>query len=394
MSHTPIPNSNPALAPRLPPLSLYIHIPWCVKKCPYCDFNSHAAKGQPNGRLPEADYVKALLTDLQLDAELAQGRPIQSIFFGGGTPSLFSGKAIGSILDGVNQQLDFAASIEITLEANPGTVEQKYIKEYAAAGVNRLSLGVQSFQNPQLQALGRIHSGSEALSAVNTARLAGIHNINIDLMHGLPGQTVADAQKDLQQAIDLDVPHISWYQLTIEQNTEFYKRPPRLPSEDTLADIQDSGAALLAEQGWQQYEISAYSKPAKMAQHNLNYWQFGDYLALGAGAHGKITKDSEVFRYWKTRQPEAYLQSELSRTAGLNTITPADLPFEFIMNGLRLNQGFSKANYSARTGLEWSTIVETVATLCTEGLLHQDEQSVRCTDTGQRYLNDVIDRFL
>jgi len=285
----------------LPPLSLYIHIPWCIRKCPYCDFNSH----QANNDIPEAEYVAALCFDLEQDAALAQGRKLTSIFFGGGTPSMFSANAIAQILKDAEAIIGFEPDIEITLEANPGTFEQEKFSGFRAAGVNRLSIGIQSFNDAQLKLLGRVHGRDEALRAVDVAHKAGFDNINLDLMHGLPEQSVNDAKADLAQAIALAPEHISWYQLTIEQNTAFYSAPPILPVEDTLADIQDEGQALLAAAGYAQYEISAYAKNNQRARHNINYWQFGDYLGIGAGAHGKLRNQNKpaLFAYGKLACP-------------------------------------------------------------------------------------------
>ncbi|HET8730764.1 MAG TPA: radical SAM family heme chaperone HemW, partial [Moraxellaceae bacterium] len=294
----------------LPPLSLYIHVPWCVRKCPYCDFNSHAAGAE----LPETAYVDALLADLRqdLDLDLVQGREIASIFIGGGTPSLFSPDAYARLFDGLRRELHFASDIEITLEANPGTVEQAKFRGYRALGVNRLSIGVQSFSPEKLAALGRIHGRDEAVRAAEAARGAGFDNFNIDLMHGLPGQSVAEALADVRQALALAPTHLSWYQLTIEPNTVFYRDPPVLPEDDTLWSIQEEGQTLLAEGGYRQYEVSAYARPERECRHNRNYWMFGDYLALGAGAHGKVTRPASalgqggVWRYAKTRLPRDY----------------------------------------------------------------------------------------
>ena len=278
-------NSPLQLDASLPPLSLYVHIPWCVRKCPYCDFNSHAAGPE----IPEQAYIQRLIADLQQDQPWAQGRKLTSIFFGGGTPSLFSAAGIGQIVSAAEKIIGFNEDIEITLEANPGTFEQEKFSGFRSAGINRLSIGIQSFNDAHLTKLGRIHSGNQALSAIDTARTAGFENFNLDLMHGLSGQSLAEASADIQQAIDLGAKHISWYQLTIEPNTEFYSRPPQLPEDDILADIQQMGMALLDEHGFGQYEVSAFAQPGQRSEHNINYWQFGDYLGIGAGAHGKIT---------------------------------------------------------------------------------------------------------
>ncbi|MFZ2320426.1 MAG: radical SAM family heme chaperone HemW, partial [Pseudomonas sp.] len=288
----------------LPPLALYIHIPWCVRKCPYCDFNSHAA----GPTLPEQEYVDALLADLDADLGRVHGRQLSSIFFGGGTPSLFSAAALGRLLAGVEQRIGFAADIEITLEANPGTFEQAKFQAYRQLGINRLSIGVQSFQADKLKALGRIHDGDEAIRAADMARAAGFDNFNLDLMHGLPDQSIEDALSDLRIAIAQQPTHLSWYQLTMEPNTVFWSQPPTLPEDDTLWDIQEAGQQLLAEHGYLQYEVSAYARAGRQAQHNLNYWSFGDFIGIGAGAHGKLSSPSgQIVRTWKTRLPKDYL---------------------------------------------------------------------------------------
>ncbi len=385
-AHDPMP-----LTSKLPPLALYVHIPWCVRKCPYCDFNSHEA----GGNLPEAAYVDALQQDMAADADLAQGRPLESIFFGGGTPSLFSGKAIGRIIDSAQQLFGFAEDIEITLEANPGTAEHGNFRELRSAGVNRLSLGIQSFEDAHLQRLGRIHGRNEAVKAFEYARSTGFDNINLDLMHGLPNQTLTQAMADLDQAFALSPEHISWYQLTIEPNTVFYNRPPQLPIDDILADIQDAGLERLAAQGYQQYEVSAYARAGKQSRHNRNYWQFGDYLAAGAGAHGKITRQTpdDILRYRKTRLPNDYLNKEKPFTAGKEIIPTGNLPLEFLMNALRLNDGFPKTLFEQRTGLTLSSLTQTVEELVQQHLLEEADDTIRTTELGQRFLNEVLARF-
>ncbi|MEC9482594.1 MAG: radical SAM family heme chaperone HemW, partial [Halomonas sp.] len=296
---------------QLPPLSLYVHVPWCVRKCPYCDFNSHGV-GR-SAELPEDGYLTALLADLDADLALAGQRELTSVFIGGGTPSLMSADFYGRFFAALNERLALSRDCEITLEANPGTVEQRRFAGYREAGINRLSIGVQSFQPAQLEALGRIHSGTEAERAVTSARCAGFDNINLDLMHGLPGQDVAQAIDDLEQALALSPEHLSWYQLTLEPNTEFHSQPPRLPEDDTLWDIQDAGHQRLEQAGYNRYEISAYARPGRRSRHNLNYWRFGDYLGIGAGAHGKLSRPGasgtlDIERRWKSRQPDAYLR--------------------------------------------------------------------------------------
>lgn len=384
----------------LPPLSLYIHIPWCVRKCPYCDFNSHKA----GHLLPEADYVQAVLADMDDEVAAAQGRPISSVFFGGGTPSLFSANAIGALLAGAERRFGFSADVEITLEANPGTAEQGRFAGYRAAGVNRLSIGVQSFNAEHLAHLGRIHSGGEAIAAVAMARRAGFDNFNLDLMHGLPAQTPDDACADLQQALALDPNHLSWYQLTIEPNTEFFRKPPRLPVEDTLADIQDQGQALLATAGLAQYEISAYAKPHKAAHHNLNYWQFGDYVGVGAGAHGKISHwhDGQLLidRRWKTRLPEHYLArlhtegspgNNYRFAANSERLTAAELPLEFMMNALRLTEGVPAPLFTARTNLPATALEPALTELRAQGLIFPHR--LQPTPLGSRFLNRLLLAF-
>ncbi len=374
----------------LPPLSLYIHIPWCVRKCPYCDFNSHAQQGE----LPEAAYVAAMLEDLDQDLAYVQGRPIQSIFIGGGTPSLFSAAAYAELFAGLRQRLVFADDIEITLEANPGTLEQGRFAAYRALGINRLSIGVQSFDPAQLHKLGRIHSSGDALHAIASARDAGYDNFNVDLMHGLSGQSQAEALADLQQAIDAGAPHISWYQLTIEANTEFYKRPPELPQENDMLAMQRAGFELLAAAGFQRYEVSAFARPGHRARHNINYWQFGDYLALGAGAHGKISDGAGVLRYQKTRKPEDYLSRAPSRSSAQQRVAEADLPFEFMMNALRLRGGVPRALFSQRTGLDWSVIGAQVAALSERDLLINDGSMLRCSERGFAFIDSILSEFL
>lgn len=375
-----------------PPLSLYLHIPWCVRKCPYCDFNSHAF----NEGIPEAQYVDALLQDLAQDADLLDGRPLTSIFIGGGTPSLFSPKAYERLFEGLRKRLSFSASIEITLEANPGTAEQTKFKAYRELGINRLSIGVQSFQAEHLKRLGRIHGQAEAIRAAESARMAGFDNFNLDLMHGLPDQTLQEAMADLEQAIALSPTHISWYQLTIEPNTVFYRDPPVLPDDDTLWTIQESGQALLAAKGFRQYEVSAYAREDRECRHNRNYWEFGDYLALGAGAHGKISRPEGVWRYQKTRLPKDYLAAATTGkfTASSGLVRDDEVIFEFMLNALRLRDGVPASFFEERTGLLFSNIAEQVKALRKEGLLIDHSQRLACTALGFNYLNQVLERFL
>lgn len=377
--------------PVLPPLALYIHIPWCVRKCPYCDFNSHAASPV----LPEEEYVDALLADLDNDLPATYGRPLSSIFFGGGTPSLFSAKALGRLLEGVEQRIPFAADIEITLEANPGTFEQEKFSAYRKLGINRLSIGIQSFQEAKLEALGRIHTGSEAVRAADMARQAGFDNFNLDLMHGLPDQSLDEALDDLRQAIALQPTHLSWYQLTLEPNTVFWNQPPVLPEDDTLWDIQEAGQALLAEHGYAQYEVSAYAQPGKAARHNLNYWSFGDFIGIGAGAHGKLSHpDGRIVRTWKTRLPKDYLNPAKPFQAGEKLLALDELPFEFLMNALRLTQGVEARLYPQRTGLTLESLGEGRRQAEQKGLLQVEPSRLVATPQGQLFLNDLLQYFL
>lgn len=376
---------------KLPPLSLYVHIPWCIRKCPYCDFNSHAATPE----LPEQEYVAALLADLDQDLIHVHDRPLESIFFGGGTPSLFSAQALQALLDGIQQRLRFSPHIEITLEANPGTFEQEKFAAYRALGINRLSIGIQSFQDSKLQALGRVHSGAEAIRAVDMARQAGFTNFNLDLMHGLPDQSPAEALADLQTAIDLTPTHLSWYQLTMEPNTVFWNKPPTLPEDEVLWNIQEAGQALLAQHGFLQYEVSAYARQQAAAQHNLNYWSFGDFIGVGAGAHGKVSDlQGRIQRTWKTRQPSDYLNPDKPFLAGSSTLAAADLPFEFCMNALRLSAGVPLSLFSERTGLPVTVLQQELAQAQQRGLLINDPERLAASAQGQLFLNDLLQIFL
>nr|WP_219854072.1 radical SAM family heme chaperone HemW [Pseudomonas entomophila] len=375
----------------LPPLALYIHIPWCVRKCPYCDFNSHTAGPE----LPEQAYVDALLADLEQDLPAAQGRPLTSIFFGGGTPSLFSAEALGRLLRGIEARIAFSPDIEITLEANPGTFEQDKFKAYRQLGINRLSIGVQSFQQAKLQALGRIHDGGEAVRAAGMAQAAGFDNFNLDLMHGLPGQSLEEALGDLRQAIDLGATHLSWYQLTLEPNTVFWNQPPALPEDDILWDIQEAGQALLAEQGFAQYEVSAYARPGRAARHNLNYWSFGDFIGIGAGAHGKLSYlDGRILRTWKTRLPKDYLNPAKPFQAGEKRLPLDELPFEFLMNALRLTDGVDAQLFTERTGVPLAQLDSARREAEQKGLLRVEPQRLVATPRGQLFLNDLLQYFL
>lgn len=375
----------------LPPLALYIHIPWCVRKCPYCDFNSHAASAV----LPEEEYVDALLADLDQDLGAVQGRPLSSIFFGGGTPSLFSAMALGRLLAGVERRIPFATDIEITLEANPGTFEQAKFVAYRALGINRLSIGIQSFQPAKLEALGRIHTGDEAIRAADMARAAGFDNFNLDLMHGLPDQSLDDALDDLRQAIALAPTHLSWYQLTLEPNTVFWNQPPLLPEDDILWDIQEAGQTLLAQHGYGQYEVSAYAQPGRAARHNLNYWSFGDFIGIGAGAHGKLSHPRNgIVRTWKTRLPKDYLNPAKAFQAGEKTLTREELPFEFLMNALRLSEGVDASLFSLRTGLSLDSLAHARQQAEQKGLLQVEPTRLAATAQGQLFLNDLLQYFL
>lgn len=377
---------------QLPPLSLYVHIPWCVRKCPYCDFNSH----ESNGEIPEAQYIDALLHDFRNAQQYAQGRPIQSIFFGGGTPSLFSAPGYVRLLEGLQATVPFAPDIEITLEANPGTAERGKFADYRRAGINRLSIGVQSFDDLQLHSLGRIHGSDDARAAIEYARSAGFDNLNIDIMYGLRGQSTKDAMRDLQNAIAFEPEHLSWYQLTIEPNTEFYKRPPVLPEDDDLIDIQDSGLALLQANGYARYEISAFARNAMMARHNLNYWRFGDYIGIGAGAHGKITQveRGQIVRTRNKKQPEHYMNADGKYSAELAPIPANEIAIEYLLNVLRMPEGFSTIAFEAATGLGFELIQKQVSSLQAQELLSFEDAHVRPTEKGQQFLNSVLETFL
>ncbi len=373
------------------PLSLYIHFPWCIQKCPYCDFNSHAVKNP----IPEQAYVDALLADLQADlALLGTSRLIQSMFMGGGTPSLFSPEALFRLLAGVRQSVPLAEQCEITLEANPGTFESAKFSEFRALGINRLSIGIQSFQDRHLRTLGRVHSAAEAKAAVEIAVKAGFDNFNLDLMFGLPDQSESEALNDVETAISLAPTHISFYQLTLEPNTYFYKFPPKLPEDDVIFAAQKCCQQRLAEHGYQQYEVSAYAKPGKQSLHNRNYWQFGDYVGIGAGAHGKIsqTLPNKIMRTVKPRSPEQYL-SQPSRSQ-CEPIDVAQLPLEFLMNQLRLKAGFSLDHYAAATGLTADSLEPNLSDCLEQGLLCRDGLVYTCTEKGWDFLDVVLEKFI
>lgn len=376
----------------LPPLSLYIHIPWCIKKCPYCDFNSHVA----GDGFSESDYVSALCDDFDQEIARSGKREIQSIFIGGGTPSLFGASSFDRLLNHIHKHSAVADAIEITLEANPGTAEAARFKDYRTVGINRLSLGIQSFDDGQLKKLGRVHDAQQSKDAIGFARSAGFDNFNIDLMHGLPQQTVQQAMKDLELAIGFGPTHISWYELTMEPNTVFYSRPPTLPDEATMDAIQDSGHLYLEDQAYRRYEVSAYSLVERKSTHNLNYWSFGDYLGIGAGAHGKLTfvDSNEIFRIRKLKQPDHYLRNSIQRTADVSAIENKDRPLEFLLNALRVRQGFSIADFEARTGVPFSAIGKKVEYLVSKKLLLHINGSVSATDKGYAVLNIILEEFL
>jgi putative oxygen-independent coproporphyrinogen III oxidase len=372
----------------LPPLALYVHIPWCVRKCPYCDFNSH----ERTGALPEVEYVEKLFDDLENLLPSVWGRRLTSVFIGGGTPSLFAPESIDRLLSGVRARLPLEPDAEVTLEANPGAVEAARFKGFRAAGVNRISIGVQSFDERMLQALGRIHGGAEARRAVEAA-LGSFDNVNLDLMYGLPGQTAAMARADLEQAIASGVPHVSAYQLTIEPNTAFWSKPPRLPEHDLCADMQLAAEALLDSAGYECYEISAFAKPGRRSRHNLNYWQFGDYLGIGAGAHGKISFPDRITRHSRMKQPREYLLSESSLVEE-RALPVAELPFEFALNALRLTDGFPPGLFTERTGLPLFAMQAGLQEAEKKGLLERDWQRIRPSARGRLFLNELLELFL
>lgn len=376
-----------------PPLSLYVHIPWCVRKCPYCDFNSH----QLRDTMPEADYIAALCDDLAYEVQQLETKtPLTSLFIGGGTPSLFKGKSYGKLFAAVDRLLGINADCEITLEANPGTVDAENFRAFRDAGINRLSLGIQSFADDKLKSLGRIHGGDEAKRAIDIARNAGFENFNLDLMFGLPEQKVSQAIKDLETAIGFEPTHLSWYQLTIEANTEFHSRPPRLPPEPAIVELQDEGIALLADSGFDRYEVSAFARQGRRAAHNVNYWEFGDYIGIGAGAHGKVTSvaANRVMRTRKKKQPDHYLAATLNRDAERREVTMPERAFEFLLNALRLRHGFDVSLFEKRTGVTFSEIEKKVESLVSQGLLVLESGRLSTTDRGYRVLNSILEEFL
>jgi oxygen-independent coproporphyrinogen-3 oxidase len=384
--------ASPAKAAPLPPLALYVHFPWCVSKCPYCDFNSHAVQGE----LPAARYLEAVATDLEGQAPAVRGRPIVSAFLGGGTPSLFSPDDIGRVLAHARQHLVLAADAEITLEANPGTIERGRFAAYRAAGITRVSLGAQSFDAPTLRALGRIHSPDETRRAAEELHAAGLDNFNLDLMYALPGQSVAAALLDIEAALALAPAHLSHYQLTLEPGTVFAARPPPLPDDDLAHAMLDACLERLTVQGFARYEVSAYARDGRQCRHNLNYWQFGDYLGAGAGAHGKLTTHAShspaplrIARTTRWREPRRYLAGPCEDTAPRD-VGAAELPFEFMMNALRLTDGFPRALFEARTGLPWRTIEAPMAALAARELIEMDAETCRPTPRGLAFLNDAL----
>ncbi|EMD6373588.1 TPA: radical SAM family heme chaperone HemW [Morganella morganii] len=374
---------------KLPPLSLYIHIPWCVQKCPYCDFNSHALKGE----VPHDDYVAHLLADLDADLPLVAGREIRTIFIGGGTPSLLSAEAMQTLMDGVRARIPVAADAEVTMEANPGTVEADRFSGYQKAGINRISIGVQSFGDDKLIRLGRIHDAGEAKRAARLAATLGLRSFNLDLMHGLPEQHLGEALSDLRQAIELAPPHLSWYQLTIEPNTSFGSRPPVLPDDDLLWDIFSQGHQLLTQAGYVQYETSAYAKPGFQCQHNLNYWRFGDYLGIGCGAHGKISfTDGRILRTVKTKHPRGYMEGRYLDQQ--NEVATEDRPFEFFMNRFRLLEAMPRRDFTDYTGLPESVVRPQIEAALNAGEISETATHWQVTEHGKLFLNTLLERFL
>jgi oxygen-independent coproporphyrinogen-3 oxidase len=375
-----------------PPLALYVHIPWCLQKCPYCDFNSHAVPGELN----EAAYIDALLRDLDADLSLIADRGLISIFIGGGTPSLLSAVSINRLLPEIAKRLRFVPDIEISIEANPGAVDSEHFRAYRKAGVNRLSIGAQSFTLEQLQALGRIHGPEEIIQAVDAARAAGFDNLNLDIMYGLPGQTLEAALEDVIKAISLQPEHISFYQLTIEPNTSFHAAPPVIPEDELLWNIETKGRELLDRAGYRQYEVSAFARKAYECRHNRNYWEFGDYLGIGAGAHGKISVlgQGQILRTRKPKSPDRYLQYSNKPNPQIEHVKVTDLPLEFMLNALRLKQGFHPGLFQRRTGLETSEIETELERAKSKGLLEYSEELICPTAKGREFLNELLALFM
>ncbi len=374
------------------PLSLYIHLPWCVKKCPYCDFNSHAAPDN----LPEELYVNALLNDLDHYLPLVWGRRIISIFFGGGTPSLFSANAIEKILQGVHARFNYGSDIEITLEANPGTVDESRFAAFKQAGINRLSIGVQSLQNEKLKLLGRIHDRDRALRAIDAAVASGFKNFNLDLMHGLPQQSIEEGLDDLKNILQFESPHLSWYQLTIEPNTLFHHHPPKLPDENVMWEMEEQGKKIISEKKLNQYEVSAYAKENFECVHNKNYWEFGDYLGIGAGAHSKITEREQqrIIRFSNPKHPKDYLNPMMRENISSNTLAQKDIIFEFMLNALRLTKGVSVKLFQERTGLELNLLEPMISHAREKKLLIEDKNIFCATELGKKFLNNLVGMFL
>ncbi|WP_369310085.1 radical SAM family heme chaperone HemW [Providencia rettgeri] len=374
---------------KLPPLSLYIHIPWCVQKCPYCDFNSHTLKGE----IPQKEYVEHLLADLNIDAKLIGNRPVKTIFIGGGTPSLLTAEAMQALMDGVRTRIQLDPHAEVTMEANPGTVEADRFSGYQAAGINRISIGVQSFGNDKLITLGRIHGAEEAKRAAKLAANLNLRSFNLDLMHGLPAQTRDEGLSDLKQAIELAPPHLSWYQLTIEPNTQFGSRPPTLPDDDTLWDIYTEGHKLLSAAGYVQYETSAYAKPGFQCEHNLNYWRFGDYLGIGCGAHGKITfEDGRILRTVKTKHPRGYMEGRYTHQS--YDVKAEDKPFEYFMNRFRLLEAMPRQEFTQYTGLSELTVRPALDEALAKGYITETADEWQITEHGKLFLNSLLELFL
>lgn len=375
----------------LPPLSLYIHIPWCVRKCPYCDFNSHEARGTA----PEDDYIAALIADLESALPLIWGRKIYTVFFGGGTPSVFSAAGIEQIITAVRARLPLSVDAEITLEANPGTFEAEKFRAYRAAGVNRLSIGIQSFNATHLKALGRIHNDDEARRAIDIAR-ANFDNFNLDLMYGLPGQSVDEARADIKAALAVAPPHLSVYHLTLEPNTYFHRYPPALPDDDIAAEMQENLEGMLATAGYRHYETSAFAQPGRQSRHNMNYWTFGDYLGIGAGAHSKISFPERVLRQARYKQPKQYMESAACGNAVQESheIGGDEVGFEFMMNALRLNGGFPLVLFEERAGVPLTSVLKQLDIAESKGLITRDHQRVEPTQLGRRFLNDLLQIFL
>lgn len=384
---------EPADTMQQQPVSIYIHLPWCLHKCAYCDFNSHATKVD---QFPEQLYTQQLIADLTQAASLISGRDVQSIFIGGGTPSLFSPESIEKILSACARLSKLRLECEVTLETNPGTFEYQKFAEFLSAGINRISVGAQSFNNKHLTALGRIHDASEAANALETAHKIGFKNINVDLMFGLPNQSIEEALTDIETACLQQVNHISYYQLTLEPNTVFHRFPPKLPNEDINWEIQTNGLQALADAGYQRYEVSAYAQANAQCVHNTNYWQYGDYLGVGAGAHSKISTAAGIMRNQRTRQPDSYIQavSNQSHVLQEHFVVSDQLTFEFMLNNLRLVDGFSVDTFTMTTGLHWSQVEQQVNNQISEGLMEKINNRYRASSHGYQYLDELIQRFL